>query len=157
MINKFFEKKKILLVIFAAIVLGASLYYFLVYKKSGVSSQDPTQAAVIESQNLIEKVGKLIELPVGEQPQIATVSDVSKLPNQPFFSKAQNGDKVLIYNIAQKAILYRPNTNKIIDVAPLVAKPTTEPVQIQATVSATVTVYPTVIKKSPSPTPTVTQ
>lgn len=69
--------------------------------------------------NLIETVGKFITLPSGEQPTIATVTDVSKLQNQPFFKNASEGDKVLIYKEAKKAILWRPSTSKIIEYAPL--------------------------------------
>ncbi len=149
--RKFLNKKALLFVLFVIFVLGFAAYYFLVYQKNQTSPQNSNQAAAIEAQNLIEKVGKLIELP-SEYPQIATVSDASKLPNQQFFSKAQNGDKVLIYNIAQKAILYRPSTNKIIDVAPLnIAKPTEAPLKESATPSATITVTPTA-----QPKPTIT-
>ncbi len=141
--RKFLNKKTLLLALFVIFVLGFAAYYFLVYQKNQTSPQNSNQAAAIEAQNLIEKVGKLIELP-SEYPQIATVSDASKLPNQPFFAKAQNGDKVLIYNIAQKAILYRPGTNKIIDVAPLsVAGPTVAPIKDSATASASITATPT--------------
>ena len=158
MIFGFLKQKVTLFIIFIVIILGIGVYYFLVYQKNQTSFKDPAQTAVLEAQNLVEKVGKLMELP-SEQPQIATVSDISKLPGDQFFARAENGDKVLIYNIARKAILYRPSVNKIIDVAPLaVVKPTAEPVQV-ATVSATPTVIPTIIKKSLSPTltPTVTQ
>jgi hypothetical protein len=68
---------------------------------------------------LINKVGQLMELPIGEKPTIATVSDMTKLKGQPFFDKAENSDKVLIYKLAKKAILYRPSENKIINVAPV--------------------------------------
>jgi hypothetical protein len=66
--------------------------------------------------DILEKVGKLIDIP-NETPTVATVSDVTKLTGQEFFAKAQNGDKVIIFPKAQKAILYRPGTNKIIEVA----------------------------------------
>jgi|SRR3989344_6319278 len=69
--------------------------------------------------NLVEKIGILIELPAGEEPTIATVTDKTKLSDQAFFAPAQNGDVVLIYTDAKKAYLYRPSTNKILDVAPV--------------------------------------
>ncbi len=68
-----------------------------------------------ERKRLVEEVGKIIELPQ-ETPTIATVSDVEKLRNQTFFSKAQNGDKVLIFTDSKKAILYRPSEKRIIEV-----------------------------------------
>lgn len=69
--------------------------------------------------NLVAKIGTLIELPAGEEPTIATVTDKTKLTDQPFFASAQNGDVVLIYTHAKKAYLYRPGSNKILDVAPV--------------------------------------
>lgn len=72
-----------------------------------------------QNKSLIDKVGALIILPDDETPTIATVSDLDKLKGQPFFAKAELGDKVLIYARAQKAILYRPSSNKIIELAPL--------------------------------------
>lgn len=66
-----------------------------------------------------EKVGKLLTLPTDEQPTVATVQDKEKLKDQPFFKDAQNGDKLLIYTKAQKAIIYREEGNKLINVGPV--------------------------------------
>lgn len=71
------------------------------------------------NKNLVEKIGTLIQLPSDENPTIATITDKTKLTNQPFFTPAENGDIVLIYTNTKKAYLYRPGTNKIIDVAPI--------------------------------------
>lgn len=70
-----------------------------------------------EIQSLVSTIGKYMELPVSEVPTLATVTEVAKLPDIPFFAKAKSGDKVLIYTQESKAILYRPSTNKIIEVS----------------------------------------
>jgi hypothetical protein len=103
----------VLLLILAA---APSYYFYTKYQKSQVLLKNPTQAAQAEVKTLIERVGKLIELPT-EEPTVATISDKDKLKDQLFFAKSENGDKVLIYTQAKKAILYRPSTNKIIEVS----------------------------------------
>jgi len=75
--------------------------------------------AALEGKDLISKVGGLITLPTNEEPTIATVADLSKLQGQIFFANAQLGDKILMYTNANKIILYRPSTNKIINNAAL--------------------------------------
>jgi len=69
-----------------------------------------------ELDRLVVEVGKLIALPADEKPTVATVTDVEKVKDQPFFANAQNGDRVLIYTNARKAILYRPGEKRIIEV-----------------------------------------
>lgn len=72
--------------------------------------------AQAEVDALIAQVGKLIALPTDEKPTVATVTDIDKVKDQIFFKNAKNGDKVLIYTKAQKAILYNPTENKIVEV-----------------------------------------
>lgn len=101
----------------AALAIGG--YYFLQYQKSRELLKNPAQAGQMETKKLIERVGKLVELPTDEEPTIATVSDITKLKSQSFFQHAANGDKVLIYQKAKKAILYRPSTNKLVEFGPI--------------------------------------
>lgn len=105
-------------------LIGAGYFYFQyrqVQKELSSAKPAPDQATLQSQENkrLIEEIGKLIQLPEGEEPQIATVTDIEKLKDQAFFQKAKNGDKVLIYTSAKKAILYDPDTKKIVDTAPL--------------------------------------
>ncbi len=69
-----------------------------------------------EVELVAEKVARLMVLPEG-QVTLATVTDAEKLASDNFFKSAKNGDKVLIYRDSGKAILYRPETDKIVDVA----------------------------------------
>ncbi len=115
-------RQRWLLVAFAAVVLGGggtSLYFYRQYAVT--SSQLSTLSAVTQegAKALTARVSLLMLLPTDEEPTIATVMDKDKLKNQPFFANAQNGDKVLIYTKAKKAILYRPTQNRIIDVGPI--------------------------------------
>ncbi|HEX7041858.1 MAG TPA: hypothetical protein VF189_01280 [Patescibacteria group bacterium] len=123
------------------LAVGASIYFYLQYTQAQKLLKNPNLAAQEQNQALISAVGKLIDLPASETPTIATVSDVNKLKGQAFFTNAENGDKVLIYTKAKKAILYRPSENKIIDVAPVNIGEATTPV-------------PTVTSKKVTPKPT---
>lgn len=106
---------------FAVIVfgsLGAAGYFYNEYKKISQKMLSPAD----ELADVLEKVSRIVELPEGENPTLATVSDVSKLSGQKFFEKAQNGDKVLIYTQASTAYLFRPMTGKVINVSHLDVK-----------------------------------
>ncbi len=114
MLGRRFYKVVVPLVALAALVVAG---YF--YNQVRVLKQDPQAVAKQEAASLVSKVGKLVVLPEEEVPTVATVSDPEALKDQPFFSKAQAGDKVLIYAEAKRAILYSVTLNKVIDVAPL--------------------------------------
>lgn len=95
--------------------VGATVY--LARQKPEILGLSKGQAQVqAEVDALVTEVGKLITLPSDEKPTVATITDVEKLKDQPFFVNAQNGDKVLIYTNAKKAILYRSEEKKIIEV-----------------------------------------
>ena len=137
-------KESIIISILVAllIVSGAGFFYYYSQSKKAVGAADTSlEAHKKDLADTIKAVGKLMVLPEGEEPTIATVSDPAKLSNQPFFAHAQTGDKVLIYTQVKKAILYNPSSNKIVEVAqinlgnstpaqstPLQVVPTTTPV-----------------------------
>lgn len=117
------KKEMFSLFVVALIVVAAltsSFFFYDRYQKAqDLLAKGGDAQSVAEVRGVMEKVGKLIQLPSGEEPTLATVSDKSKLAGQSFFVNAQNGDKVLIYQNAKKAILYRPSAHKIIEVAPV--------------------------------------
>jgi hypothetical protein len=73
-----------------------------------------------ESKTVISAISKFMVLPSDEEPTLSTVTDKDKLKEQYFFKNFEDGDKILIYTKAKKAILYRPSINKIIEFAPLI-------------------------------------
>lgn len=107
------EKIVITIAILFFIILSVAGYFLYNHLKP-VQAQDE-----LTPQALIESVSKIAELP-NEQPTIATVTDKEKLVHFSFFSQAQLGDKVLIFNEAKKAYLYRPATDKIVEVGPII-------------------------------------
>lgn len=115
--------KVLVIVLLVLAVVGAGAYYAYTYVQDQNAKierlSDPQQAAKDEATRVKELVAELADIPADETPTIATVNDASKLQGQAFFIKAQNGDKVLIFTKAKKAYLYRPSTNKIIEVAPI--------------------------------------
>ena len=140
--NIFYINKKFfyLLVILLIAIVAGSYYFYTRYQNSQKLLRQSATVSQGEAENIVASVGSLMQLPKNENPTIATVSDKEKLKGQPFFANAQNGDKVLIYTKAKKAILYRPSANKIIEVSFL---------------NPGVSSIPTPISE-PSPTPTLT-
>lgn len=108
----------IIITVVALVLVGAVATSVYFYKKS---NSNPQEDAVKELASTVKAVGRHLVLPADESPTMATVSDPEKLKDQPFFAKAQKGDKVLIYSNAQKAILYNPTEDKIVEVAPISA------------------------------------
>ncbi len=111
-------KKPINILLVCLLILAAAVASYFYYQYSDLS-KNPNKVAENETKSLVVAVGKLMLLPSDETPTVATVSDPSKLKDQPFFSKSQKGDRILLYVKSRKAILYRPTTNQIIEVAPI--------------------------------------
>lgn len=119
-------------------------YFYYQYKHSA------EVADTKEIEDLVEQIGQVMLLPEG-MPTLATVTDREKLAEQPFFQKAENGDKVLIYSESGRAILYRPSQKKIVDVTVVNVN------QPQAEVPAPVVTEPETQTQTAPSTPTITR
>lgn len=108
-----------LTVIVLAIIGGGGYFGYYYYTKYQAVKKNPDIITKEETNWLVDQVGRLMTLPSDEVPTIATVIDKEKLKDQSFFANSENGDKVLVYTKAKKAILFRPNTNKIVEVGPV--------------------------------------
>jgi hypothetical protein len=122
--KKFLTKRHILIILSILLILmvvdgGVAYYFYNQYQASQSLLKNPNLAADKQTTQLVAQVRKLMILPTDEQPTVATVTDATKVKNQPFFKDAKNGDRILIYVNAKKAILYDPNQNVIVNVAPV--------------------------------------
>lgn len=116
------RKTTILIVVLVVLLVGGLGYVTYRYNQARQEISrlsNPQQAAEQETNSLLEEVSAAVVVPENETPTIATVNDVSKLSEQPFFKNAQNGDKVLIFTESKSAILYRPSEKKVVTVTPI--------------------------------------
>lgn len=108
---------KFLLMALVFLAAGAGATGYVIKMKPEVLGLSKGQVqAQAEVDALISEVGTLLALPSDEKPTVATITDAEKLKEQAFFKNAMNGDKVLIYTNAKKAILYRPSEKKVLEV-----------------------------------------
>ncbi len=112
----------IILLLISVAGAGASYYW---YNRYQTVVTNPQAGSTEEIQTIVKKLSAFMDLP-NETPSIVTVTDREKLQNQEFFKKAANGDKIIIYEASRRVILYRPSTNRVIDVAPLVFNDATQ-------------------------------
>ena len=105
-------------------VLGLFLWNYYAIKTSDSLFIQAEQAKVTE---IVNKVGKLFFLPTGEVPEVDTITNINLLlVDQPFYKNAMNGDVVLVYKKAAKAVIYSPSRNLIINTGPVYTQADTQ-------------------------------
>lgn len=116
------KRLKTLAIVVLIVAIGLLTYQYIDARQQIKQLQkEPAKSQQSQdgSDAVVAKVAKLTILPA-EQPTVATVSDINKLRAQPFFANAKNGDRVLIFKNTKKAIIYRPSTNQIVEIAPII-------------------------------------
>ncbi len=107
------------LVVVALIGIGSAGYLYKQVQDLKNNPKTSQEAQTNKANEMKAKVSKLISVPNDETPTLATVTDKTKLKDQPFFKDAENGDAILIFPQAKKAIIYRESSNKLINVGPI--------------------------------------
>lgn len=102
----------------AVIVILLAVIGVLVWKYQQASTDEATKNKET-SQRIVSKISDLYIVPTNEEPTVALVQDKSKLGNQEFFKKAQNGDYLIIYQKDKIALIYREKDNKLVNVGPV--------------------------------------
>lgn len=116
------KKSKVVVIMLTLVTLGALGFSGYLYQQVQALKNDPKtlqNAQQTKAADVKAKVAKLISVPADETPTLATVTDKEKLKDQPFFKDAENGDAILIFPQAKKAIIYRDSQNRLINVGPI--------------------------------------
>ena len=99
-----------LFIVIVFLAVSAAGYFFYQYRQTqteleNIKANPGELQKVSQQENLktLKDVGRLIDLPSNEDPQIVTIADINKLKDQDFFKKGKNGDKVLIYTKNKKS------------------------------------------------------
>jgi len=120
---------KFLLFMFLGLLLagvGGYTYYLYQNSQQEVSRLQSSPASItsLEVDAIVKRVGRHIELP-SEQPTVRTLTGVDQTMRAvPFYTNAKDGDIVLAFS--QRAILYDPTEDKIVEVG-FIRQPTPEP------------------------------
>jgi len=102
------------LVIITLIMVVAIIGYIV------LNSKTPEEKVAAELASAVAAVGKLIILPTDDEPVLASVTDAEALiKQQAFFTGSVNGDQLLLYPKNQKAVIYSPSRNIIVNVGPI--------------------------------------
>jgi hypothetical protein len=117
--------RRLIIIIAVAVILIGGLAYYKSSKQSFEAGQELTDAQV---EDILASVGKHIKLPTDETPLVATVADIDLLlEREPFYTGADNGDILLLYPNAGKAILYAPDEDLIVNVGPIILDQNAQP------------------------------
>lgn len=135
-------KKKILsiLIVLVIILLGYAVYNKFYTKTIYKGQQLPEK----EVKSLVKKVSKIINVPE-EIPVIVEIENAETIMlEQKFYAGSKDGDYLIMFPAAQKAMIYRKKENKLINVGPIIVdQPNTtkqvNPVEGDKTEKATTT------------------
>lgn len=104
-----------------ALLLGAvavPVVTQLTARSGAAGAGESSTAEGLSGEDLLAEVGTLMVLPE-ETPTIATVEDPATLSAEPFFARAETGDRVLIFPESRLAVLYRESQHIIINAGTL--------------------------------------
>ncbi|MBP6993834.1 LytR C-terminal domain-containing protein [Candidatus Woesebacteria bacterium] len=111
-------------VVYMAASTFAAVRFYDLYKTYEAKVPVSDKEAEKETSMLVTQLKKIMEVP-NETPVVATVKDKEALKSQQaFFAQAENGDKLIVFQTARKAVLFRPSVGKIVESGPLITTPT---------------------------------
>lgn len=110
------------LVMLAVVLLAGAAFYFW---QDAQDARNQTPEAIAErneeeSQRVIQQLGEILQISTDQEPTVARIEDADVLreANPDFYTDAQENDYLVLY--PQRAIIYREDENKIVNIAPII-------------------------------------
>lgn len=119
-----FANKKIMLALVVLLAVLGTFGTVVFYNKYQDVKQDPTQVQKAQNsadtQRVLTELKKVLRVDETEAPTVARVEDPAKLKkaNAEFYKNVDKGDYLIIF--PKRAIIYREQTNQLINIAPIV-------------------------------------
>ena len=122
-------KRIVTAIILLAVIAGlaAAALYGYQYMQGSRDSGEPVtlsedgSLSVEETEKVLSRISELLVVPNDTNPLVATIINVEELQAQQlFYQNAKNGDILIIYPTVQKAIIYNPQENILVNVGPVI-------------------------------------
>lgn len=119
-LEHFFEPiwRKIVLVMVLIMLVVVLINYFQLLHKLAIA-KNPQKNQEFEIKQATRALSKLVILPKGQTPQLATIisAEAARKQNPQFYAQASDGDLVVIYG--ETAYIYNPKLKKIVNMGPV--------------------------------------
>lgn len=124
-------KRGLVVALFALLLIASVGYNFYQSLQIQDYRKNPTKAAQEEQARITGLIRKHYQIPTyattegdkqvtkEDTPQIATITDITKMKDQTFFDKAQNGDFIVVFPNTRLALIYREKTDQIVNSGPV--------------------------------------
>lgn len=99
--------------------VAGNAYFYFQYRNA--QNDNPN----IQTERIVENLKQITNVP-DETPSVLTVVDKSKLADSQIAQNAENGDKIVIFQKAGQVYIYRPSSNKLINILSLSANASNE-------------------------------
>jgi hypothetical protein len=120
------KKVPVMMLILIMIMIGEGVFGGIYFKKYNDLKASSSKSVEDKNKELVAKVGKVYQLPSGEEPVVLNVNKDPKeftTDQEKAFAKTfkdlKKDDIILLYQKASLAIEWRPSENKVISTAPL--------------------------------------
>jgi hypothetical protein len=108
------RKKHYITGVVIVLLVAGNIFFFVKYRQAVDNNPD------VQTQRIIDDLRKTTTLP-DETPSIVTVVDKTKLSNPTVAQGVENGDKIMLFQKAEKVVIYRPSTGQLVNILNLVS------------------------------------